>query len=240
MAKTIHPNIIISAAEITKGMKSVGSKSLLKIKNDTTIIEYQIQQLKTHYPKSPIYVLTGFESDKVNKVLSRFRNVHTIYNEQYKTTNQCHGIVKCFEQYSLSNALIISSGVICKIAFNIIDISTVYLIDKEKENFTIGCGESSSTKAEYLFYDLPKKWTECVFLNQSAINTINDTAKRNKTDQMFLFEMINMLIDQGEGFDINTIQKKHIIKIGGIKDIRKAKVFCNENFYTEVQRPIHK
>ena len=37
---------IINISEITKGMKSVGAKALLKI-NNTSIIEHQINQLKS-------------------------------------------------------------------------------------------------------------------------------------------------------------------------------------------------
>ena len=38
-------NAIIIIPEITKGMKSIGSKSLLKIKN-VSVLEYQIKQIK--------------------------------------------------------------------------------------------------------------------------------------------------------------------------------------------------
>ena len=45
-------------------------------------------------------------------------------------------------------------------------------------------------------------------------------------DQLFLFEIINILIEKhGVVFDKHFISKKNIMKINTAKDISKAKVF---------------
>ncbi len=87
---------IINISEITKGMKSVGAKALLKI-NNTSIIEHQINQLKSINRNIKINIITGFEHEKIKKTLSKYRNINIIYNKQYETTNQSMGLKLLFE-----------------------------------------------------------------------------------------------------------------------------------------------
>ena len=120
--------------------------------------------------------------------------------------------------------LVISNGVLFKnFPFFDTDRSKIFLIDKPKANFTIGCSESE--KIEYLFYDLPTQWSECVFLNQEATSTLKDMFDKHLYDQMYLFELLNTLISHNIHFDKNILSKKNIMKINGTKDISRAKIF---------------
>jgi hypothetical protein len=44
-------------------------------------------------------------------------------------------------------------------------------------------------------------------------------------DQLYLFELINLLIDAGENFRSAIIPKQQIMKVTGLKDLSKAKAF---------------
>ena len=79
---------LIIAPEITKGMKSLGSKALLTIKNSISILDYQIQELKKIDKNIFIYIATGFESDKVEKTARKYSNTKIIENNKYETSNQ--------------------------------------------------------------------------------------------------------------------------------------------------------
>ena len=60
MAMTEPIHALIIASEVTKGMKSIGSKSLLKIKNSVLVIEHQIIELQKQHKHIDITVATGF------------------------------------------------------------------------------------------------------------------------------------------------------------------------------------
>lgn len=218
---------IIIVPEITKGMKSIGSKALLKIKDSLSILEYQIQQLKKYHKKINIHVIAGFESDKIKKVLVKYK-VNILYNDEYLYTNQSKCLDLFLQHHSSDSLLIISNGVLFK--NNIFDLtnkleSKVFLIDKPKTNFNIGCCDNLSTDVNYLFYELPVCWSECAYLNKQAVEAFKEHNKEQTMSQMYLFETLNCLISNNISFTKQYIPKKDIMKINTAKDLAKAKLF---------------
>lgn len=225
---SVHALII--APEITKGMKSLGSKALLKIKQSISVIDYQINELKKYNNKISIHIVSGFENDKIQKLYSDHPNINIVYNDQYIKTNQGESVARFISlNPNVKQLLVISNGVLFKNNPFLLSSdhknsnSRIYCIDKPKDNFTIGyCGNSHSP--EYLFFDLPNKWTECVMFNEKALSALCDI-KHSNMSQMYLFEIINYLIDHHIIFDTITTNKKNFMKINNVKDITKAKVF---------------
>jgi hypothetical protein len=101
--------------------------------------------------------------------------------------------------------------------------SKIYTIDKPKINFNIGCHNTETI--QYLFYDFPVPWSECVFLNIEALSVLKDYMDKHNIDQNYLFETINVLLSRDVFFEKVTIPKNKIMKISSIKDIQKAKLF---------------
>lgn len=219
-------DVFIIIPEITKGMKSLGSKALLKIKNSITVLEYQIQELRKNNPRSTIYIGTGFESDKIKKLFGSYKNIEFIENTEYIETNQSRLMSLFIEQYTGDKVLIISNGILfknnpfCSSGLE----SKIFLIDKPKNNFNIGCNETDTV--DYLFYDLPIKWAECVLFNKQALDGIRLLSTQYNIQQMYLFELINLLIEMPKiEFEKKIIPKKSIMKISTMKDIQTAKLF---------------
>jgi choline kinase len=176
-------------------MKSLGSKALLTIKNSTVVLDYQIQQLKKIDSNCNIFIGAGFECDKIRKTIAKYSRVHIIENNEYMNTNQAKLIKLFIENHSSYNdLLIVSNGVLFKnSSIKYSSKSKIFLIDKPKANFNIGCNESDSVN--YLFYDLPTAWSECVLLDSGAVQNIKDICDSQNIDQLFLFEIINILIE---------------------------------------------
>ena len=55
-------NYLILMPEITKGMKSVGSKALLRLNSTLTVLEYQIKSIKSLNRRNKIFLSTGFQT----------------------------------------------------------------------------------------------------------------------------------------------------------------------------------
>jgi len=229
-------NAIILVQEITKGMKSVGSKALLELYKNTSVLEYQIQYLKRFYYPINIYVCTGFEHEKIVKTTQKYKNVYYSFNREYETDNQVGSLIKCLKEYdNIKNALVFSNGLIPidKIKINRNE-SSIQVTDKpSKIPFQIGTNNNSDLS--YLFYGLPYKWTEFIYLNKDSINqTIELTGKKNYC-KMFLFELINILLDHGLKIKIEHTQKNTPIKINNIKDLGIAKKYYEKHLYHKIK-----
>jgi len=79
-------NILSISPEITKGMKGVGSKLLLPLRKNLTVIEYQISQLQKIKP-SKIVLNIIFEADKIADVLFRYKTIDYLINKDYDNSN---------------------------------------------------------------------------------------------------------------------------------------------------------
>ena len=99
----------------------------------------------------------------------------------------------------------------------------IFILNKIKQNFNLGC--SHGDHLEYLFFDLPETWSECVYLDAQTVCLLRDVITNNNISQMYLFEIINELISHNVIFHKHIIDKKNIIKINNQKDITKAKKF---------------
>lgn len=221
-------NALIIIPEITKGMKSVGSKALLPIKKEKCVLDYQINAIRNIDKNIHITIATGFESEKIIDLIKTYNNVDYIYDHNYKMTNQAQSLKLYLQKHpNITNLLLISSGVIFKSCFitkaMLKEQSKVFILNKQKENFTLGCNKNPNV--EYIFFDLPDLWSECLYLNHEALSWLQHFTESRNIEQMYIFELINELLSHKILMHKQVVNKKDIIKITHLKDINKAKTF---------------
>ena len=211
--------------EITKGMKSVGSKALLRLNSTLTVLEYQIKSIKSLNRRNKIFLSTGFQNNKILKAIDGYKNVSVIYEKDYIKYNDSRHLINYINyNKNFEDVFIINNGVLFRNdCFKSIkkNESKIFLLDKPKDHFNIGC---STDECVYLFYDLPKKWTECIFLKKEALQTIYELNKNKSIEHYFLFETINHVKETLDIKPIN-ISYRNIMKINSISDLPKAKRF---------------
>lgn len=229
-------NAILLVSDITKGMKSIGSKSLLPISKNSTVIEHQIQYLKKFYNPIHIYVCVGFEHEKITKITNQYSNVHCIYHDSYETDNQTGGLVHCLKNIDIQNAFVINNGVLLSDKLPIdLKFTNIFITSKStKTHFDVGSSSPIDTK--YLFYDLPNKWLECIFLNSESIDKILEISQKTHYKKLFLFEMINLLIEHGIKIQTNNIKNNLPIKINSIKDLSVAKRNYEKHLHNKIKK----
>jgi hypothetical protein len=219
-------DILIITPEITKGMKSIGSKCLLNLKKNMSVLEYQISQAQKINKISNITINIGFDYDKIISKLYRYKNINFLINNEYEHTNQAQNLITYINKYRPKNLLVINSGILIK--DKIIDKSflnnesKIFMLNKPKKNFTIG--SSLSTNLEYLFFDMEQSWSEIVYFNNLAIDTFL-SCDSAMFKQMYLFEAINFLLQKNIVFKKIYINKNNIMKINNAKDITSARIF---------------
>jgi hypothetical protein len=218
-------DILLISPEITKGMKSIGSKCLLPLRKNLTLIEYQISQFQKIKP-ARITLNIGFDADKILSTLNRYKTINYLINPKYATTNQAINLISYIKEYKPSQLLIFSSGLL--IRNNIIAKSNLtgdcklFILNKDKHNFDIGC--SNMKNPDYLFYGMPEAWSEICYLNSQAIKILSEYPSQ-KLEQMYLFEAINLLLQKNIIFDKIYLNKTNIMKIQNMKDLPTAKLF---------------
>lgn len=229
-------SIVLLMPEITKGMKSIGSKALLSINKNYTILDYQIQYIKKFYKNVPIHILSGFDNDKIQKKIKPHENITIYFNPNYETSNQAESLLSHIKQSKTTNCLVINNGVLLKEKLTINhSYSCVYTLKKYKNGFNIGINNTNnlSNNISYLFYGLPIQWSECVFLNHIAIQSIIELSENFKFKNLFLFELLNKLIDNNINIQEITINKKNIFKVNNIDDISRIKGFYDKNLFAK-------
>jgi len=226
MNHTTKINAIILVPEITKGMKSIGSKALISVDKKKSIIENQIEYLQKQYTNINIAVATGFDADKIQKKTKKY-DIDIVHNDRYDQTN--HGMslfMYLHNMKTIQNLLIISNGILLKEKLPISDDeSIIYALNKKNSDYNIGLNITEDNKPTYLFYDFPISWSECVFLNDDSLEKLRSVPIKETMEQMFLFEIINYLLDNDCQFKTEKIANKNICKITTIKNTRKAKTF---------------
>lgn len=228
-------NAILLVSDITKGMKSIGSKALLNLSKNITIIDHQIQYLKKNYYPINIYLCTGFEHEKIVKKTHKYKNIFYVYNEDYETDNQSQCLIKCLQQHDIDSAIVITNGIVLldKIPIHSDESSLVLTNKKCKTNFDIGTTDLLENK--YLFYDLPNKWLEYAFLNKKSIDKILDINNTIGCNKLFLFELINLLMDSGIRMDPILLNKNLPIKINNMKDLSTAKKYYEKHIHSKIK-----
>lgn len=221
-------NALIIASEITKGMKSIGSRSMLTIADNIRVIDQQIQNLKNINKHINITIASGFEHDKISQYIKKYKNISILYNDKYKSTNEAESLGIYLKSVAdIDNLLIVGGGTLIKkntIMMN--DLKTnksiIFLLSGPKNNFNLGCNKSN--KLEYLFYDLDYPWIECIFLNKNSIYELKNNMDKINCHQKYIFEIINNLAINSEIVPL-YLNKKDVMKISNINDLIKAKQF---------------
>lgn len=223
---------IILYTDLIRGTKTKQCKSVYQITQKTTILQHQIKSLKEKNKNIEIVVVAGKGYKDIEGIIKtlRFKNVKVIHEPKYSKFNQAELCINIINTENIeNNTIIILGDVLFKgIDFGKLNNNTAWLINKDRQGFNIRCRYNSNTQAEYFFYDIPgeKQWSGIVFLNSNTIKTIiNNIYNDTNTKQLFLFEILNILIENHSSIDIKMLEYKNIMKIINNNDTNKAKAF---------------
>lgn len=220
-------NAILLCSEIPKGMKSYGPKGIIPIgKRKTPLIIKQIKALQKLCDK--VYVILGFDKHKILDAINiyKIQNIEFIDNIHYNKTNDGGTLLDILNIVDEHQDYFIISGGVLPPTLKIkkpLENTLYYLLnpvlDAGMNGFDISI-VSQENKASYVFYDITQyAWTEMLYMTKETIIKLKDLISTNLLyDSMFLFEIINVAIDNGIIFNMSPVDKK-IIKITNHKQI---------------------
>jgi hypothetical protein len=215
-------DLILLCSGITKGMKSYGPKATIPIgKKKIPLIVDQILKIKQNKNRYDIHIVVGFEHKKILSIIEdyKIKNIDLVYDSEYEHHNSSGALLSVIDKVQ-DKFIVFEDGVISS---EIPNTNTTYLptLDKNSTEFNIGT-TSNNSKIEYLFYDLPNLWAEFFSVSSNNTKEIKEllTHNRSKVKKMFLFEMINFLIDNDIVFVDCKIKSKNVQKIINHKNER--------------------
>ena len=227
----------ILSYDITKGMKSIGPKGLLKSNRPTELINCQIKNINDL--KIDINIVVGFGAEKLKKKIYHpsQSNVKTINNNLYESTNHGYALELILSDYShaeYDGCIIINDGILfsAKLKKMLLDHETIHSpkvvyfqseSKTKKDTFHIGCSIKENNSIQHMFFDLTNNlWTEIVYFYNNTLSKIQNMYGTNMRN-MFLFEIVNKSIDTGIEYAAIKIKSSDILKINGVKDSNKIK-----------------
>lgn len=228
MAKSNGHNItvIIPAAGIGRRMKSHGSKSLIQLATQETLLDRQITVIRKQYPKAEIIVVVGFQADKIIKDLIGKPDIKVVENELYEETNVVRSIGMALRVASNSNILIIYGDIIFNPATLIgLPLHHSATIVDNKNNFEpdvvgvniidgyVGC----------FSYGLRTKWAQIVYLTGKELSIFKTIACNKDKRKLNTFEILNKVIELDGKIKAIEPQDMKIIEINSTQDKEKAK-----------------
>lgn len=231
-------SVIILATLPDHGIKSLGNKSLFRIKNKF-LIDYQISFIKKILRgiKHEILLLSSFETNKLQKNIKN-NSVKIIDQSDIINLNFGGSLIEALEHIKYDNIIFLNYGLfIRKYDRNIRKVITenhdgVIFTSKKStsnNNLNIGC-LLDKEKIQHIFFDIGEyKYLDFCFLNSSAVKHIRQTMNKNFYRNKFTFEIMNNLLEKFKIIKLD-IDNKTVVFIDSVKKFNKTKrLISNDN-----------
>jgi len=195
----------------TKNMKYIGPKSSVIVpiqKHKKSLIEHNIDYVCKLFNDQDTkhHIVVGFEAEKTLKLLKDIKNLSYNIVLDYKNTNHGKIIKDTLLKYDRTkfDGLFIISDVSYLITQNInLDPNNNYIftVSKDGNNQDMTCNVVEG-KVEHISYGTSTNyWNGMCYFNNETIRLLKHINNLKFTDPLFLFEIVNYLIDNGIKFD---------------------------------------
>lgn len=187
--------VIIPAAGEGLRMKSYGPKSLIKLNNHLTLLEYQVKLIRKQFENPTIIVVAGHEFQRV--MSHSPSDIIYIENERHATTNVVKSIGLGLRATLTNRVLILYGDLICNTAALKVSLNNESLVfidtsDTMTEN-EVGC-IINNNYVEHMLYDLPNKWAQIVYLTGKELALFRELAEHPEYERWYGFEALNHII----------------------------------------------
>lgn len=215
--------VILLSENVGHRMKSYGATPLLSLGN-TTILEHQINAIKSLFIKYEIILCGGFDIDRVVKfVHQRYRsdNIRVIENQMYHHSNDCESVRLCLNNTSNSRILICNGELLLTSnCLSSLDLNRSHVMVEKKNlpNLEIGVTVNQDGFVENFCYGIDLKWSEMVFLHSlEIIESLRKIISTTDYKTKFMFEALNEL-GRMTKYKLKVVENPtQIVKINNVK-----------------------
>jgi len=218
-------SIIIPAAGMGHRMKSYGPKALIQLDSRNTIIERQIKILQKNYPKSEIFIVVGFEYEKIIKKLDKY-SVRFINNPIHENTNVLYSIGLAIQAINTKSVMLVYGDLVFN-EFAIKDMFGKSRVIVDKKNMMgkeeVGITQDLENKVSNFAFGLELKWAQIAYITGRELELFRKIAIKKDSSQWFGYEGLNYVIENGGEFMACCPKKMKLLEIDTTKDLEKIK-----------------
>lgn len=226
-------SIILLTAFPDKKIKSVGNKALLKLNKDITVIEYQIQCLNKIFKNPQIIVVGGFDGKRLQKHINakKINNLTYIEHDIGSSSNIGESILYGIQQSLNDRILIYNSNIILNKEVilklkNITDSS--YILYSKKCYGDFGC-TIQNNKLVNCFFDMDNRIYDYLYFSKEDCDKFKHLIYTTTNIQKYyLFEIINMCIENSIDIAPVHIPQKHMHILDNINAINSIQKYINK------------
>lgn len=192
-------NIILPAAGFGIRRNSLKSKIDMAFDNNKKLYEYQLEEIKKHYPKATITYIINQHHIYIKPRLEEL-GCNVEIETSYRRNNVPYTISKF---HSFANTLIIYGDLFCT-SDTLNDLpknpSGSFIVKDISNNFSrknIGVGPNT-----ILDFAFDEKWSQIVYFDKTDGNKIDKLLEDIPNQKKFMFELINDATDNNSQFQV--------------------------------------
>ena len=214
-------SIVLLCAGEANRMRSYGPRPLIKITPNQTLLGHQLSILEKFIPDHEIIMVCGYEADRVMDNTPHY--IVKVENEQYSANNVSRSIGLGLRAATTNRILVLYGdllfnaetikGLSFDSSFRVLDGGGLF---NEEE---VGCTSNQQGVVEHMFYDIPNKWAQIMYLQGEELNLVRKTVWNRDKQNLFGFEVINSAIESGGEFTTQTPKKMKILDIDSTKNL---------------------
>jgi len=217
--------VIIYGSRFGDQMRSFGPKYLYKDKFGKPILETQIKSIKDVYPKAEIILVGGYEIEKTLRY--KTDDIRIVENQLFNETNEVEDLRLALNNTNKKHVITISSDLIFnKYAIQNITVNPSLVFDTKSQlvnsDLGITCVDRQVERIDLL---LEKKWCHISYFESKHLNALKRMCKK-ANNKLFLFEIINKMINEGYIFHGVEPNSMLIKKIQTPDNLRKLSQQC--------------
>ncbi len=215
-------SVIIPAAGMGKRMKSYGPKALVNIYDETTLIERQIELIWATYPKAEIFIVVGFEADKIRSKLKEYP-VRFIMNPVHESTNVLYSISLAIQATITKEVLVVYGDLIFnENAIRNLRGSSRVVVEEDGMMKKSEVGLCTQDKSVVNFsFGLEKKWAQILYLEGKELDIFKFICLKKESSQWMGYEGLNYVLDNGGKIEAIKQKSMKIFEIDSARDLEK-------------------
>lgn len=210
-----NTNFILVVGNIDKN--HIAAQKIYKIK----FLDYQISSILNTYNRSKVFVVGSWSEDFKMQKIPRVKYIKYDTNDLNNIGLAIHESIKHISNSSLAIMnieMFFDNKIISKL---IMKNNSIIVNKNNKFCSKIGC-TIENNKVSFIFYDLKDKVCEFVYIHKNSLNSFKQIIEEKVYGNMYLFEILNILIENNIHFD-PCITNENIIHLYDNKDINKIR-----------------
>lgn len=214
-------DIIILSAGQGRRMKSFGSKSLFDV-GGRTLIEHQIDTIRSLFTNAEIVIVLGYELDKIEKILPS--DIRIIENPGYESSTSAKSATLGIKACSKSDILIINGDLwFNNKSIDIVHGETAAFVDSKFQISKDKAGVVVSKDYITSFgYGMDTMWGQMVVLHSGDIEVFQKVCRDTK-HAIIISEVFNAMISKGSEIKAVEPIKNKVVEIDTLKDLERIK-----------------